>query len=191
MSACSPSLYIRRFSSMATETFDYDNAPTIFDPATLIQKGRCVVSKTRTPTQHELYYEMHGTREDINSQGPPPRRMVFIMGLSNSCFGWDSQVKHFARLAQGDSLGPCQVLVFDNRGVGLSDAPKGAYTTSEMARDTVELLEFVGWIPEQEKRLGQTGDDVQGITVIGVSMGGMIALELVSEGHPGSKRICR
>lgn len=165
----------------AESTFDYDNAPTIFDPATLLRKGRCIVSKTRTPVQHELYFEIHGSRE----QTKPVRRLVFIMGLSNSCFGWNNQVEHFTKHASDSNkeFGSCQVLVFDNRGVGLSDSPKGAYKTSEMAKDAIELLQFIGWLPGQDgvvQEPGTTSDG--GINVIGVSMGGMIALELVSNG---------
>ena len=64
--------------------------------------------------------------------------------------------------------------MFDNRGVGHSDSPKGAYKTSEMAKDIVELLQEVGWIKE-----GEEGVEAN-LNVVGVSMGGMIALELVS-----------
>lgn len=83
--------------------------------------------------------------------------------------GWHSQVSHFA------SLPGYQVLVHDNRGVGNSDSPKGLYKTSEMAKDVVELLEEVGWVAK---------DGAEGrVHVVGVSMGGMIALELVRCPH--------
>lgn len=41
------------------------------------------------------------------------------------------------------------------------------YSTSEMAKDIVELADHLGWTQERE------------LNVIGVSMGGMIAQELV------------
>lgn len=49
--------------------------PTIFDPASLVKKGLCPVTKIRydeDPLEsHSLYYEQHGTG---------PEKMVFIMG---------------------------------------------------------------------------------------------------------------
>lgn len=48
----------------------------------------------------------------------------------------------------------------DNRGVGNSDTPKGMYSTSEMAKDVQELLDFVGWsLPKS-------------VHIVGISMGG-------------------
>ena len=59
-------------------------------------------------------------------------------------------------------------LMFDNRGMGDSDKPLLRYTTSEMAKDIVELLDHVGWTQSRS------------VHVVGISMGGMIAQELVS-----------
>lgn len=58
----------------------------------------------------------------------------------------------------------------------------GLYKVSEMAWDLIELLQHVEWLPKQ---LGSEDHEVSGtnarsgINVVGVSMGGMIALELV------------
>lgn len=136
-----------------------DHIQTIFDPITCIRRGLCTVStsKTRSPKPHNIYYELHGS-SSVNST-----KIIFIMGLNNSSFAWEKQVKYFSKLDY-------QVLVFDNRGVGNSDAPIGGfggYKISEMAQDTVELLDFIGWTGERE------------VNVVGVSMGGMISLELV------------
>ena len=53
-------------------------------------------------------------------------------------------------------------------GMGLSDKPTLRYSTSEMAKDVLEILDHLGWTAERE------------LHVAGVSMGGMIAQELVN-----------
>jgi pimeloyl-ACP methyl ester carboxylesterase len=55
-----------------------------------------------------------------------------------------------------------------NTGMGLSDKPILRYSTSEMAKDVLEILDHLGWTAERE------------LHVAGVSMGGMIAQELVN-----------
>jgi pimeloyl-ACP methyl ester carboxylesterase len=73
-------------------------------------------------------------------------------------------------------------MVLDNRGVGESDRPmrlqslRGRYTTAEMARDVVEVLDHVGWRGERS------------VHVVGLSMGGMIAQELVRPAARWEKR---
>ncbi len=52
--------------------------------------------------------------------------------------------------------------------MGRSDKPIMRYSTSEMAKDALELIDLIGWKSRRE------------LHVIGVSMGGMIAQELVS-----------
>lgn len=59
--------------------------------------------------------------------------------------------------------------MFDNRGMGDSDKPLLRYTTSEMAKDIIELLDHVGWT------------EPRSVHVVAISMGGMIAQELVSD----------
>lgn len=54
-------------------------------------------------------------------------------------------------------------------GMGLSDKPLLRYSTTEMAKDVLEIIDHLGWNAERE------------LHVAGVSMGGMIAQELVHE----------
>ena len=58
-------------------------------------------------------------------------------------------------------------LIFDNRGMGESDKPIARYSTSEMAKDAFDLLNYLGWTSKRQ------------LHIIGVSMGGMIAQEMV------------
>ncbi|KAI8334249.1 Alpha/Beta hydrolase protein [Chlamydoabsidia padenii] len=72
--------------------------------------------------------------------------------------------------------GDYTVLTFDNRGAGKSDSPRELYTQvvlknkkggiPEMANDTLSLLDHLGWHSS--------------VHLVGVSMGGMIALELAA-----------
>jgi pimeloyl-ACP methyl ester carboxylesterase len=55
--------------------------------------------------------------------------------------------------------------------MGDSDTPVMRYSTSEMAKDVIELVDYLGWTAERQ------------LHVIGVSMGGMIAQELVRYPH--------
>ncbi|PIL23842.1 hypothetical protein GSI_13593 [Ganoderma sinense ZZ0214-1] len=131
--------------------------PTIFDPTTCTRKGLCPVTQIRHQSppleSHSLYYEIHGSG---------PEKVVFIMGLNSTSSAWLSQVDHFGRMPEYSAM------VFDNRGVGNSEAPRGPYTTSGMAEDIIALLDFVGWTEKRQ------------VHVVGVSLGGMIAQELAS-----------
>jgi len=107
---------------------------TPFDPTTCLRRGLCPVTKLRPQGPealegHSLYYEQHGkgTRHKV----------VFIMGLNSSSFAWGPQVEYFGRDGfekEGWRVGVnksgvgATILVFDNRGVGHSDYPKGPYT---------------------------------------------------------------
>ena len=87
------------------------------------------------------------------------------MGLGSMMGGWQRQTKQFGH----DQGSKYSSLVFDNRGMGRSDKPLMRYSTSEMARDTFELLDHLEWTSERE------------VHVIGISMGGMIAQEMVRQ----------
>jgi len=88
----------------------------------------------------------------VQGQGEP---LVLIMGYSGDKTGWMFQTRAFKR--------HFRVVTFDNRGVGKSDKPTGAYSVRMMADDTVGLMEHLG---------------IEKAHILGVSMGGMIAQEL-------------
>jgi 3-oxoadipate enol-lactonase len=94
---------------------------------------------------------------DEHGAGEP---LLLIMGLAADSMAWMFQVPAFAE--------KYRTIVFDNRGVGRSSKPAGPYTIHEMADDAAGLLDVL---------------HVQRAHVVGVSMGGMIAQELVLR-HP-------
>lgn len=119
----------------------------------------------------EIAYEQFGDRSD------PP--VLLIMGLATQMLGWPDE---FCAMLAGRSH---HVVRFDNRDIGLSthlhDAPppdimaavsgdtsSASYTLSDMARDTVGLLDVLG---------------LESAHIVGASMGGMIAQTVAIE-HP-------
>jgi 3-oxoadipate enol-lactonase len=98
-----------------------------------------------------LYYEQHG------DAGDP---LLCIMGLGAPLQFWQFQTPAFARTHR--------VCVFDNRGIGRSDKPKGPYTIRALAEDALAVMDACGFDRAH---------------VLGLSMGGMIAQELALR-HP-------
>jgi len=90
--------------------------------------------------------------------------LLLIMGLAADSTAWLFQVPDFAK--------NYRTIVFDNRGVGRSSKPTGPYAIHQMADDTAGLLDVLG---------------IARTHVVGVSMGGMIAQELVLR-HPSKVR---
>ena len=127
------------------------------------------------PSGIELAYERFG---DL---GAPP--VLLVMGLGTQMLGWDDG---FCAELVARGL---QATRFDNRDVGLSshfpgaptpdvsaaisgDASSASYTLSDMAGDTVGLLDALG---------------LDSAHIVGASMGGMIAQTIAIE-HPGRVR---
>lgn len=93
----------------------------------------------------DLYYEVHG-------EGEP---LLLIMGLSLNSKSWFRTLP-----ALSDHY---KVIIFDNRGVGLSGKPNTPYSIELMAEDARAVLDAAG---------------VETAHVYGISMGGMIAQRL-------------
>jgi len=88
---------------------------------------------------------------EITGSGP---NLVLIEGLGAALYLWEKQIpelsKHFT------------VIAYDNRGVGRSDKPAGPYTINMMAKDLAGLMDSL---------------KISKANILGVSMGGFIALE--------------
>jgi pimeloyl-ACP methyl ester carboxylesterase len=81
--------------------------------------------------------------------------LLLIHGLGYARWGWEPVLPGLAERFD--------VIVFDNRGIGESDAPSGPYTAVEMAADAVQVLDEAG---------------VERAHVVGTSLGGMVAQEV-------------
>jgi 3-oxoadipate enol-lactonase len=99
---------------------------------------------------------------ELRGQGKP---LLLIHGLGYDRFGWGPLPDLLAE--------EFHVALLDNRGVGESDAPPGPYTTAMLAADALAVLDAAG---------------VERAHVVGTSLGGMVAQELVL-GH--SDRVSR
>jgi pimeloyl-ACP methyl ester carboxylesterase len=89
-----------------------------------------------------------------SGEGPP---LLAIMGMSGTLLHWGEPF--LAPLRER-----FEVIVYDHRGVGASSRLEGAITIRDMAADAAGLLRTLG---------------VERAHVLGISMGGMVAQELV------------
>jgi 3-oxoadipate enol-lactonase len=93
-----------------------------------------------------------------SGSGPP---LLLIMGMSGSALSWGE--------AFLDALGQdFETIVYDHRGIGASSRLDGPLTIAQLAEDTAALLAAL---------------ELDSAHVLGISMGGMIAQELVLS-HP-------
>lgn len=92
----------------------------------------------------KLFFEIHG-------EGPP---LAMIEGWGYSRWMWFKQINPFSK--------KYTCIIFDNRGVGLSDKPDEPYSVGLFADDLRELLDHI---------------KVHRTHILGISMGGFIAQE--------------
>jgi 3-oxoadipate enol-lactonase len=93
------------------------------------------------------------------------RTFVFVNALGTDLSIWDEVVAGYA--------GQFRILRYDLRGQGLSDAPPAPYSIDDHVADLAALLE---------------AREIHGAIVVGMSVGGMIALALAAE-HPELVRL--
>ena len=89
---------------------------------------------------------------EVRGRGEP---LLLVHGLGYARWGWEPVVDALAEAFA--------VVLFDNRGVGDSDAPPGPYSVTELAADAAAVLDAAG---------------VERAHVLGTSLGGMIAQHL-------------
>ncbi|MEL6179325.1 MAG: alpha/beta fold hydrolase [Myxococcota bacterium] len=111
----------------------------------------------RTPGPIRIAYDTTGSGTAV----------VLIMGFSGPGRAWDAQIDLLSKQHQ--------VIWFDNRGVGSSDAPRRLYSMRRMAADVANLLDHLG---------------VEQAHVVGVSMGGMISQEFALQYRHRVRSLC-
>ncbi|CAN5222849.1 alpha/beta hydrolase [soil metagenome] len=96
-------------------------------------------------------------------QGEP---LLLIHGLGSSTRDWEPQVNSLAK--------HYQVIRFDLRGHGKTDKPNAPYSISLFTQDTAQLIQALG---------------LQSVSVVGHSLGGMIAFQLALDFPQSVKRL--
>lgn len=97
---------------------------------------------------------------EIHGEGEP---VLLIHGLGSSTEDWEPQLRALSRY---------RVLTYDVRGHGRTSKPRAPYSVRQFADDAAALLAHLG---------------VTAAHVVGISMGGMIALQLAVD-HPTAVR---
>jgi pimeloyl-ACP methyl ester carboxylesterase len=90
----------------------------------------------------------------------PKGTVLLLTGLASKRLGWRMQMEPFGAIYR--------TIAMDHRDVGDSDEADGPYTTADQAEDAAALLRALG---------------VERAYVVGISMGGFVALELTLR-HP-------
>ncbi|HZS40931.1 MAG TPA: alpha/beta fold hydrolase [Polyangia bacterium] len=117
-------------------------------------------TSNQPPTSGGRTVDHDGATLHYELHGDAGDPLLCVMGLGGDLQFWERQTPVFARAHQ--------TVVFDNRGAGRSSKPKGPYTIAQLADDAAAILDAAG---------------LARVHVVGLSMGGMIAQELVLR-HP-------
>eukprot|EP00756_Hemistasia_phaeocysticola_P009001 Hpha_TRINITY_DN14801_c1_g3::TRINITY_DN14801_c1_g3_i1::g.169183::m.169183 len=105
---------------------------------------------------------------DLHGDPDADHQVFMIMGWSSCSNYWEAQTEGVGNAPPLPALGSFELCVYDNRGTGKSDRPWGYYSTTQLARDARKVMECIGW-----PKPGKT------FHIVGHSMGGMIAQELM------------
>ncbi|KAE8900978.1 hypothetical protein PF005_g7324 [Phytophthora fragariae] len=121
--------------------------------------------KAALSTGITVQYAIH--ENEVKASGAMEERVILIMGFMCTNEAWTPLIDMLLHKWDDavDGTRNVKLVSFDNRGVGGSDVPWWRYTTSGMAQDALALMDHFNW---------------ESAHVVGVSMGGMISLELAS-----------
>ncbi|KAG3027476.1 hypothetical protein PC121_g4826 [Phytophthora cactorum] len=104
-------------------------------------------------------HENENKADDVSEE-----RVILIMGFVAIKEAWTPLIDMLLhKWNNANHKRNVKLVSFDNRGVGGSDVPWWRYTTSGMAQDALALMDHLKWDTAH---------------IVGVSMGGMISLEL-------------
>ena len=109
------------------------------------------------------YLRRHGAKSEdhfrlaFRLHGGGASKVLLLGSLHSTSASWRYSIEMWLG-AEGSDL---QFLTIDNRGMGDSDMPQNSvrFTTTEMARDVLEVLRELGWTS---------------LHIVGPSMGGMV-----------------
>ena len=146
-------LYIASSGPALPEHTDEIIETVIRNPRPEIIKGKTGFAKSKGVS---IWYE------SIAPEGNIKGSILLIMGISNDALGWPPD------FIQAFVDSGYQVIRYDHRGTGMSDwiqdwDKKKQYSLTDMAADGIAVLDTLG---------------IRKTTIIGISMGGMIAQEL-------------
>ncbi|MEZ4737505.1 MAG: 3-oxoadipate enol-lactonase [Caldilineaceae bacterium] len=113
------------------------------------------ITRFVTVGQYTLHYRLDGVGAPGTATGTP---LVFINSLGSDLRIWDGLIAAFAP--------HYPIIRYDKRGHGLSDCPPGPYTLRDHTADLAGLL---------------AGLQMRSAILIGVSVGGMIALDFAHQ----------
>jgi pimeloyl-ACP methyl ester carboxylesterase len=100
------------------------------------------------------HIETNGIRMHYTERGSG-QPLILLMGLGADGSLWESHVRAYET--------SFRCILVDNRGAGLSDKPNGPYSTAEMAKDTIGLMNAL---------------NIQQAHLSGISLGSAIAQEV-------------
>ncbi len=158
------SIYLYNSGPELSESVEKAIEVSLNEPLPEIIKGKTGFAENQ---RIKIWYE------SIAAKGESKGVILLIMGISNDALGWPPK---FIEAFVDNGY---QVIRFDHRGTGLSDwgenwTAENPYSLKDMAADGIAVLDAL---------------DIEKAHIIGVSMGGMIAQELVIDHSDRTKSL--